>query len=67
MHRSKEYRRADTVMVTFRFPRELYDRLPVEPAPNAGKAAGISGYLRPLLIEAVKRDLATAEVSEQAA
>ena len=67
MDRRNRTKRGETVMVTFRFPKELYDRLPVQRAPNAGKEAGVSAYLRGRLIEAVERDLSSAEVDAQAA
>lgn len=60
------HRRGESVMLTFRFPRELYEALPVKPAPNAGVPAGRSGYLRRLLVEAVERELA-AEANAQPA
>ena len=67
MDKIRRNRRGETVMVTFRFPKELYVRLPVQRAPNAGKEAGVSAYLRGRLIEAVERDLATAAVDAQVA
>ena len=48
-----------TVCFTMRLPVELYHRIPVAPARSSGKRdAGIAGYLRPMLIEAIERDLA---------
>ena len=61
MEQNRQHRRGESVMLTFRFPRSLYEALPVKPAPNAGVPAGRSGYLRRLLVEAVERDLATEE------
>ena len=66
MDQNKQNRRRETVMVTFRFPKELYDRLPVQKATNAGKEGGISAYLRRHMIASVERDLA-ATPEEQAA
>ena len=60
-----QHRRGESIMLTFRFPKALYESLPVKPAPNAGVPAGRSGYLRRLLVEAVERDLA-AEANAQA-
>ena len=65
MEQNRHRQRGETRMVTFRMSKELLDRIPVKRAPNAGKEAGLSGYLRSLLIEAVERDLAARE--EQAA
>ena len=59
-------RRGESIMLTFRFPKSLYEALPVKPAPNAGVSAGRSGYLRRLLVEAVERDLAAAANAQTA-
>ena len=66
MKQDKEHRRGESIMLTFRFPKSLYEALPVKPAPNAGVPAGRSGYLRRLLVEAVERELA-AEANAQPA
>ena len=62
-----QHRRGESVMVSFRIPKQFYDRLPVQKAYNAGKEAGVSAYLRRHMLESIERELAaTAEVSEQA-
>lgn len=66
MKQDKQHRRRESVTLSIRFPKELYEALPVPLAPNAGVPAGRSGYLRRLLIAAVESELA-AEVDAQAA
>lgn len=61
MHEQRNHnhrRRGESVMVSLRIPKELYDRLPVEKAYNAGKEGGISAFLRRHMIESVERELA---------
>ena len=60
MKQNKQHRR-ESVTLSIRFPKELYEALPVPLAPNAGVPAGRSGYLRRLLVEAVQRELAAVE------
>ena len=52
----------ETISFTMRLPVDLWRRIPVSGAKSSGKrGAGIAGYLRPLLTEAVERDLAGRE------
>ena len=54
--------RPEMINFTLRLPVELYRRLPVKPAKSSGKrGAGISGYIYPLLVEAIERDLTARE------
>lgn len=60
--RKRTARRPKMINFTLRMPVELYHRLPVAPAKSSGKrGSGISGYLYPLLVEAIERDLAARE------
>ena len=55
-------RRPEMINFTLRIPVELYRRLPVQPAKSSGKrGTGISGYLYPLLVDAIERDLTARE------
>lgn len=67
---NRQVSRSKSTPVMIRLRRDLYERLPVEPAYYAGKkGSGKSGYLSTVLEEAliVKLGLPTAEVDAQAA